>query len=61
LTLSLVPFPSFLLLSFLLPDSTAAFHDLALTLCSGSLPSQLLLLVNSNSSARVARKRDRMG
>lgn len=41
-------------------DSTAAFEALAFTFCSGNLSGEFLLLVNSNSSARVARKRNKL-
>lgn len=61
---ALAPFLSFLLLSFSplwRQDSTAAFQDLVITLCSGNLPSEFLLLVSRNSSAGVARKRNRVG
>ena len=64
---SLAPFPPFLLLSFSPLWVRAGFHGslsrYALSLCSGNLPSEFLLLINSNpcSSAKVAHKRNRLG
>lgn len=58
---SLPALPPFVFLS----SARAGFHsclqDLRLTLCSGNVPSEFLLLENSNSSTRVAPHRDREG